>query len=101
MLLVLYKPAHVWVPISGGSSFRRDLLDTLQILLREGDLSRGDVFLEVLAALGARDGNDIVPLMQKLGEGELSPRRVLLGGDLPDPVRQLQVPPKVVASKAR
>jgi hypothetical protein len=93
VLLGLYKPAHVWVPISGGRSFRRDLLDTLQTLLREGDLSCGDVFLEVLAALGARDGDDIVPLMQEPGEGELSRRRVLLGGDLPDPVRQLQVPP--------
>ena len=65
MLLALYEPTHVGVPIPGSRSFGRDLLDTLQILLRERDLSRGDVFLEVLPTLGSGNGDDVVSLMQQ------------------------------------
>src|SRR5690349_11587350 len=48
-------PAHVFVAIPAGDPLRRGLVDPLQVLSREGDLDRGHVLFQVLAALGAGD----------------------------------------------
>src|SRR5215210_3805602 len=89
------------VALAGGRSSGHGLLYTPQVLVGKRDVRCTSVLLEVLAALGAGDGDYIVPLAQEPREGELSRCGVLLGGDLPDPVRQLHVPPEVLLREAR
>src|SRR4051812_34754683 len=50
--------AHILVPFPAGRAFRRRLVDPFQVLVRQGNPERGYVLLQVLAALGARDGDD-------------------------------------------
>jgi hypothetical protein len=61
----------------------------------------GDVLFEVLAAFGARDGNDVVALGKEPRQRELAARHVLLGGDLVHALHQLEVLIEVLALEAR
>ena len=59
-VLLAVDAAHVRIALAGGHVLRGDFLDTPQILIRELDVCGGDVLFEVLAPLGAWDGNDVV-----------------------------------------
>src|SRR6185295_1436128 len=60
-----------------------------------------DVLLEVGTPLRPRDGDDVRALREHPGEGELSRRAALLGGDRLDTRDEVQVALKVVALEAR
>ena len=51
---------------------------------------------KISAALGSGDGNDVVPLGQHPGKGELSRRAALFGSKSPDPLHQLHVPTEIL-----
>ena len=89
--------AHVFVALPAGRAFRCCLVDPLQVLARKGDPERGHVLLQVLAALGARDGNEALRLGQEPREGQLGRRHLLRGGDLLHPVHEFQVLLEVLA----
>src|SRR5262249_52404909 len=93
--------AHVLIALPAGRAFRCRLVDPLQVLARQGDPERGHVLLQVLAALGARDGNDALPLGQEPRQGQLGRRHLLRGGDLPYPVHELQVLLEILSLKPR
>src|SRR5215210_6897855 len=89
------------VALACGRPFGYRLLDAPQILLGERHVYGPRVLLEVLAALGAGDGDDVISLMEQPREGELPRRRVFLGGDLAHPLGQLEVLPEVLLREAR
>ena len=82
--------AHVLVALPAGRAFRCRLVDPLQVLAREGDPERGHVLLQVLAALGAGDGDDAL-LGREPRQSQLGRRHVLRGGDLLHAIHELQV----------
>jgi len=57
---------------SGSDPGGEDFVHAPQILCRELDFQRRDIFFQVLAALGAGDGDNIVSLCDNPGESELS-----------------------------
>jgi hypothetical protein len=52
------------VPLAGGRPFGHHFLDAPQVLVGECDVRSGGVLLEVFAALGAGDGDDVLTLVQ-------------------------------------
>src|SRR6188472_1344494 len=55
----------------GGRSGRRHRVERRQIVRRQLDVERGEVLLEVGDALRARDGDDVLALRQRPGDGQL------------------------------
>ena len=52
------------IALAGGRPFGHRLLDAPQVLVGKCDVRSGGVLLEVFAALGAGDGDDILALVQ-------------------------------------
>src|SRR5215212_11174749 len=83
--LVVDRPhSHLVVTLPCRRSFGGDLIYALQVLAGQLYLRGGSILFEVLAAFGAGDGDDVLPLVQEPREGELPRSRALLGGDLLD-----------------
>src|SRR5215210_1342413 len=78
--------AHLFlvVAVTGDRAAGDGLLDAPQVLVGERYVCRSGVLLQALAAFGTGDGDYVVALVEQPGEGELSRRRALLVGDLPD-----------------
>src|SRR3954462_11988980 len=87
--------AHVRVAVAGGGALRERVLDAGEIVLRELDLRRGRVLLEVGDALRARDRDDGVALRAPPGGRELRRCDALLGGELAHALDELEVPVEV------
>src|SRR5438445_1738541 len=92
--------AHVGVALAGGRSFRGRGVDPLQVFRAEAELESGGVFLQVVAALGARDGDDVGTPGEEPGQGQLAGCGVLLTGDLLDAVDEPEVLLEVLALEA-
>src|SRR5450759_609056 len=88
---------HVRVAIARGHAAGRGLVDARQVLLAELDLHGRHVLLQVRAMLGARDGHDVVALVQHPGQSKLSGRHALLGGERLEALHELAVAAEIVA----
>ena len=53
------------VALAGGHTFGGDFRDAAQVVSGQQDVPRADIFFEILAALGARDGDDVVALREQ------------------------------------
>src|SRR5215213_1509646 len=101
VLLAAYGPHLLFsVALAGGRPARHDLLDAGEVVFGEPYTGGTGVLFEVLAALGTRDGDDVVTLGEQPCEGELPRGDALAVGDLAHPVRQLQVFREVLLRKA-
>src|SRR5215211_657721 len=101
LLLAAYGPHLLFaVALAGGRSARHGLLDAGEVVLGERYTGGAGVIFEVLAALGPRDGNDVITLGEQPSEGELPRGDPLAFGDLAHPVRQLQILLEVLLSEA-
>ena len=69
--------------------------------MRESNTDGSGVFIEVGAALGARNWNDVVSLRHDPGKGELRSATVFFVGNFLDSVDQLGVLLDVLAPKPR
>src|SRR5450830_1053276 len=88
---------HVRVAIARGHAAGLGLVDARQVLLAELDLHGRHVLLQVRATLGARDGHDVVALVQHPSQSKLSGRHALLGGERLEALHELAVAAEVVA----
>src|SRR5262245_37807130 len=93
--------AHVGVALAGGRAAGRRLLEALEVLVAQLDLGRGEVLLQVLHALRARDRDDVLALTQQPRERELRRGDVLLLRDLEHALDELEVALEVLAHEAR
>ena len=64
------RPSYVRIAVAGDR--RHDLVEHRELVVRERDLGRRDVLLEVRAALRARDRHDVVALREHPRERELA-----------------------------
>src|SRR5262245_66401251 len=55
----------------------------------------------VLAALGSRNGNDVITLCQHPGKGKLSWRAAFSGSKSPDPLNQFYIPTEILPLETR
>jgi len=69
--------AHVGVARSGNRAERQECVKSGQVIGGQGDVEGGDVFLQVAAALGARDRHHVAALGEQPGQGELTRRTAL------------------------
>ncbi len=60
-----------WITLAGSGPEWEDFVEAAQIVGAEFHVERADIFLEVLAALSAGDGDYVVALRQHPGEREL------------------------------
>src|SRR5215210_5703850 len=93
--------AHIRVALTGGGTLWGSLVYALELLVGKRDSGHGDVLLQILAALGARDRHDILPLVQQPCQRELAGGHVFFVRYLFDPIDQLQVLLEVPALEAR
>src|SRR4028119_2455442 len=100
--LAAHRPHHLLgVALAGGGAPGHGLLDAPQVLPGELDAGGARVLLQVLAALGAGDGDYVLALGEQPRERELPRRHALAFGDLAHPVGELHVLHEVLLSEAR
>src|SRR5204862_3579835 len=80
---------------------RNDAIDAREILRRELHVERAQILFEILAALRARDGNDVAALRKHPCQCQLRRRAVLLGRDPVDLIDELQVLREIVSLESR
>src|SRR5437764_11549984 len=73
---------HVRVALPCGRARRERLVQPSELLVRQGDLRRGGVLLEIRAPLRAGNRNDVVAAREHPRERELRRRAALLLGQL-------------------
>src|SRR5512140_1597827 len=88
------------IAVAGGGALRCDLVDALEICARERHADGAYVLLEILAALGAGNGNHVVALREHPRKRELRGRASLLGGEPLDVAHQLEILLEVLALEA-
>ena len=86
------------VALSGG--FWDALPEAIQVLRAEAEGDRGNVLFQVLDALGAGDGYEVIALMEHPGDRELGRGDALLGRESLDPLDELQVVREVLLAEA-
>src|ERR1700674_4694613 len=86
---------------AGSHAARSDLVNALQVGCGELHFERSEIFIEILAALCARDGNNVLTARKHPGQRELCGRATLLGCHLLNPLDELKILLKVFALKAR
>src|SRR3984893_13850828 len=74
--------------------------DLFQVSRREFKRGGCEVFLQVLPTFGARNRNDVIPLVQQPGERDLARRGRFFLGELANKRRELHVLVKVFSLKA-
>src|SRR3954471_22606082 len=89
------------VALALGRAHRERLVQTTEVVVGERDLRRGDVLLEVLHPLCARDRDDILAAAQDPCDRDLARLRVVLVRDLLDHPHELHVLVERLALEAR
>src|SRR5262245_51368070 len=79
------------VALAGGGAGREQTVDLRELVPRQRDAHRAQVVLEVLHALGARNGHDVLPLGQDPRQRELRGSAALPCREALDVGGQLQV----------
>src|SRR4051812_46741957 len=99
--LAVHRPhSALGIPLPSSGPLRSHFLDLVQIRAAELHLQGSDILLQVAPLLGPGDRNDVLPLRQQPGEGQLcrsallAPRNLLHSGD------QVEIPLKVFSLKA-
>lgn len=80
---------------------RRDFADARQIIARELDFKRAEIFLEIGAALRSRNRHDVFTLCEHPGEGQLRRLAALFLGDFANAIDHAHVLLKIVALEPR
>src|SRR5437762_1006 len=91
---------HVRVAVACGNSLRRGGGDLGEVVFRQLDVDGGGVFFEMRDLAAAGDGDDVGPLGEEPGEGELGGGDALFFGDLLDAFDEVEVLLEVVAGEA-
>lgn len=77
------------VPVAEDGDAVDGLADLLELVLRESNVARREVGLEITDLRGARNGDDVVPLRRDPGDAKLGRRDALLLGNLGELLDQL------------
>src|SRR6185436_14810344 len=90
-----------WITRARRHSSRQQRVDLPQVVRSEMDADGRRVLLDPFAPLRTRNGNEVVPLCEHPGQGELGGRATFSRGDARDALDDREVPPEVVALEAR
>src|SRR3954463_8445791 len=93
--------AHHRFGVAQARGLGQRLRDRAQLIAGQLHVGGRHVLLEVGAALGARDRDDVVALVQDPRERELARGHALAGGELLEPGDEVEVLLEVLALEAR
>jgi hypothetical protein len=89
------------IAIACGRAGGEDFVEPTQIVRAKLYIERGNIFLEILAALGTGDGDDVVVLRQHPRQRKLRRLASFFVRDLLDSVYEVEILLKVLSLKAR
>ena len=81
-LLIEVREVSVGYAVAGGGIFREYPIECLQVGCVQGYIGRGGILLHVGDPARARNRHDVITLGEDPGQGDLSRRAALRGGDL-------------------
>jgi len=85
---------------AGGATEGSCGVNPAKVFVAQRDVRRGEVLLEICAALRAGYWHDVAPLAEDPRQRELPGRDALFLGDRPDAIDQLEVPLEVLPLEA-